>query len=198
VGRQRFLSTNPFYLVMTKLDQILEALDIATIEDKIRTKHHLAMCHYEDQSPTASTFEEFEQEIVKYMRHHLAETGSDDTDLSDERLYEIASQIIEKEHDGIVIVRQNAFLNGMHGILTTLYKGLRQADEEQYIANVFQGYNHDDQVQILGELISRVKGVIPERSMESAEDLVPNFEKVLIEYSEKMHEIRSAFKRYHG
>ena len=174
---------------MSVLDRVLDELDESYIVDHVTEGHDQARIQYHLSSNTVLDDTEFDDVIADYYNHHFSRCFSSGG-LSRAEAAGRAKEIIERGYRRRGQDKLHAYADGKSGynggmrvILDIIMDLLKEEAIERHIRDVLDRYvaptSFDEQVEIVGEIISRtglssqyVDASHPERYARNFEELV--------------------------
>jgi hypothetical protein len=128
------------------LDQIVADLDPEKVNEKV-VGHDKARETYVLDKFKVKNYQEFREQLIKYMKHHYKHKETYNTTLDDDRAFAKAHDILDqalKKEGGFVGAYKKAKKGEMKDLLDLLAASEKEDHKENYITSVMKRISPDD------------------------------------------------------
>lgn len=190
----------------SKLGRILDMLDADRIAEVLGNKNEMARETFSLARNTVSSHPEFYDIIMRYYRHHFAETVCRGVPIPDDMAASDARSILDQAYrdqggyEGAYNNARTGKAGGMRGVLNAIAGAMRNRQEEQYIEHIFFTHidpmDYDESVEIMKQYLDRFGGYLaPSDRARSPHDLSRNYDVIIKAHARAMGTIRGMMKR---
>ena len=190
----------------TKLMRILDKLDPDHIAAVVERAHTMARDTFTLDSDRVSTHAEFYDKITRYYRHHYAHTIAGGVDLPEDMVHSEVRRLLEQAYreyggyEGAYTNARKGRSGGIQAVVTAIATGLRQQQEQQYIAHVFftevDPMDYDEIVELMREYLDRFGGLMSAADRaRSPHDLARNYDTIIKQHARNMAMVCDPMRR---
>lgn len=182
------------------IEQIAEMLDPEIINKKIVEKHSKARVTHKSDKIKVADWEEFNKEIVGYMKHHYK--AAKGIDISDEDATTEVREILEKDRreGGMSGAYEKARQGKLHEIFNRLAEGIEQNHVRAYNTYVFNKidpHDWDSHLAFTKDYMSKYKQFLPkEYKTKSPEELAKNYTDLIQHHMGVVSQVKEMMKKY--
>jgi len=183
------------------LEKLADDLDPDKVNEKTAMPHLKAHHAYKLEKISVVSYDDFREQITKYMKHHHKEVYK--TDMPDEIAFERARQILEQmfEKEGGFI---GAYKKARQGRLGEIIKALADSEEQQhrvsYVRHIFQQIDPldwDSHVDLVKQYKSKYGSLLPESlKQKSDEELAKDYQALIDHHVGVVDKAKERLKKY--
>ncbi|MEW6381018.1 MAG: hypothetical protein AB1611_15615 [bacterium] len=153
---------------MSRFDDVMKHLHPKVLIAKIEVPHDTARGQYLLKSSVVKSHQEFELELISYVKHHMAVIGPAGSTIYPELALSRAKSFLEAEmgFDTAVYCALSGTMGGMQGILDRVCDGFKKEQKQAYFQYIIDKYvdplNIHEIIELMRELKSRLMNFSPQ------------------------------------
>ena len=184
-----------------ELDKIMDELDPNKVNEKVELKHREARRKYELKKSKVDEYDEFMDEVTKYVQHHHKEIF--DSELPEHIASGRARRLIEAIYEkkgGLAGARDEARKGNMAKVLDGLASALESDERAHYVQHVMNQVDPQDfdgHVQLVKQYTSKYGEMLPKDfKAKTPEELANQYEGLIKHHIDVVEQAKTILEKY--
>jgi len=190
---------------MANLSRMLEQLDEIHLSEVVGRHHDQARERYILTRHTVGTYEEFHEEITRFVQYQLHATqgnpavpryiaSSEAVNIIERAFTSIGGQ------EGAFEIARTGIRGGLRAVIDALYQAMKKQDEEAYIEYVLRTevdpLSFEDRTSLMQAYLNRYRNNLSQNMrVPTAYELASNYEAIIRMHMEVINSIRLGIRR---